>query len=60
MLIWNLLLKEFIVIIQTIMFLRPESTKNKFLAVLLTKLYTLMIHLASQFFTEEKMQSINL
>ena len=36
------------------MLLRPKSTKNKFLAVLLTKLYTLMIHLASQFFTEEK------
>ena len=34
---------------------------NTFFAILLTKLYVLMIDLASQlFFTEEKMQPINL
>ena len=38
-----------------------KNIKIKFLAVLLTKLFGLMIHLASLLlFTEEKMQSINL
>ena len=38
-----------------------KNIRNVFLAVLLTKLYILMITLASQLiFTEEKIQSINL
>ena len=38
-----------------------KNIKITFLAVFLTKLYVLMINLASQLFlTEEKMQSINL
>ena len=38
-----------------------KSIKKAFLAVLLTTLYVFMINLASQlFFSEEKMQSINL
>ena len=39
----------------------PKSIKNIFLTDLLIKLFLLMINLANQlFFTEEKMQSINL
>ena len=38
-----------------------KNIRHTFLAVLLTKLYALMINLANQLlFTEEKMQSINL
>ena len=38
-----------------------KNINHIFLSALLTKLYVLMIDLASQlFFTEEKMQSINL
>ena len=39
----------------------PKNIKIIFLAVLLTKLYVLMINLANQLlFTKEKIQSINL
>ena len=45
----------------TMVFLIPKSIKNTLFAVFLTQLYVLMISLASQlFFTEKKMQSINL
>ena len=44
-----------------IIFHTLKNVKNEFLAVLLTKLFLLMIDLASQlFFTEEETQSINL
>ena len=44
-----------------IMILIPKSIRNIILAVLFLKLCVLMVDLASQlFFTEEKMQSINL
>ena len=55
------LLKRVRAIDKIIMLHRLKNIKIIFFAVLLTKLFVLMINLASQlFFTEEKMQSINL
>ena len=47
--------------IKVIMLFIPKNIRHTFPIVLLTKLYLLMIDLASQlFFIEEKMQSLNL
>ena len=49
------------VMIQKIILHTLEKISHTFFAVLLTKLFVLMINLAQQlFFTEKKMQSINL
>ena len=61
MLIFNLFQKGLIVMIETKILHIMKIINVIFLAVLLTKLYALMIDLGNQFFfTEEKMQSINL
>ena len=61
MLIFNLFQKGLIVMIETKILHIMKIINVIFLAVLLTKLYALMIDLGTQFFfTEEKMQSINL
>ena len=61
MLIFNLFQKGLKVMIETKILHIMEIINVIFLAVLLTKLYALMIDLGNQFFfTEEKMQSINL
>ena len=61
MLIFNLFQKGLKVMIETKILHIMKIINVIFLAVLLTKLYALMIDLGNQFFfTEEKMQSINL
>ena len=53
--------KEFKVMIEIKILHILKNIKNTFLAVLLIKLFVLMINLVNHlFFTEEKMQSINL
>ena len=53
--------KELKVLIEMIMLHILTNIKHLFLAALLIKVFVLMINLASQlFFTEEKMQSMNL
>ena len=55
MLILNLLLREFIVMIEKITLHTLKNTKTIFPAVLLTKLFVLMINLVNQlFFKQEK------
>ena len=57
MLILNLFLKDLGVVIKEIMLHTLENIKNAFLAVLLAKLFVLMIDLANQlFFTDENLK----
>ena len=57
MLILNLFLKDLGVVIKEIMLHTLKNIKNAFLAVLLAKLFVLMIDLANQlFFTDENLK----
>ena len=59
--ILNLFQKGFEVMIEVVMLPIPKNINDTFLVVLLTKLRVLMIDLGGRlFFTEEKMQSLNL
>ena len=59
--ILNLFQKGFEVIKEEVMLPIPKNINDTFLVVLITKLRVLMIDLAGRlFFTEEKMQSLNL